>query len=345
MSETQHNNYPRFRNRYGNPTPELHEAYDSWSDDIGGRQDSQLVSIEFDPIRYPEQDIYVPKMEAYDPHPRVPDILYYGGVQVKMARSMGAMTLHRLSRQFNEQTASAEDPRTLTVRLIDNQREGKNTMAVTSHFSFTELGQFKALRFVAKQDRPNITSSGVLLNKLMTRQKYRGKKIVDLFTPLSNVYFSYPKSASAIEHQVPIEATNLGNALFKKVVKQDLEKGGMEMDIALTGKQIVPIGPKGGKVDHYEIPPVDPASALFVESFDDIVAATIIDSPVTGRYEMEIGEVLDVQELLKNNSSAEIVDSIYDGIAHSVKEFTGKEVDYHRMTSKFARKAIENGFK
>jgi len=124
-----------------------------------------------------------------------------------------------------------------------------------------------------------------------------------------------------------------------------LEKGGMEMDIALTGKQIVPIGPKGGKVDHYEIPPVDPASALFVESFDDIVAATIIDSPVTGRYEMEIGEVLDVQELLKNNSSAEIVDSIYDGIAHSVKEFTGKEVDYHRMTSKFARKAIENGFK
>ena len=218
-------------------------------------------------------------------------------------------------------------------------------MAVTSHFSFTELGQFKALRFVGKKDRPNITSSGVLLNKLMTRQSYRGRKIVDLFTPLSNVYFSYPKSASAERHGVSVEATNLGNALFKKVLKPDLEKGGMEMDIALTGKQIVPIKTESGEVDHYEIPPVDQASAKLVEDFDDIIPATIINSPVTGRYEMEIGEVIDVQELLKTNSSAEIVDSIYDGIALSVEKFTGKEVDYRRITSKLARQAIELGFK
>ncbi len=345
MPESQHNNYPRYRNRYGNPTPELHQAYDSWLVDMSSRDDSQFVPIEFDPVNYPEQDIYMPKMEAHDPHPRVPDILYYGGVNVKMVRSLGTTTFVRLSRQFNQQTASAEDPRRLTERLTANQREGKNTMAVTSHFSFTELGQFKALRFVGKKDRPNITSSGVLLNKLMTRQSYRGRKIVDLFTPLSNVYFSYPKSASAERHGVSVEATNLGNALFKKVLKPDLEKGGMEMDIALTGKQIVPIKTESGEVDHYEIPPVDQASAKLVEDFDDIIPATIINSPVTGRYEMEIGEVIDVQELLKTNSSAEIVDSIYDGIALSVEKFTGKEVDYRRITSKLARQAIELGFK
>ncbi len=344
MSEFQHNNYPRFRSRYGDPTPQLHEAYDSWLADMCSRDDSQFVPIEFDPVRYPEQDIYMPKIEAHDPHPRVPNLLYYGGVDVKMVRSLGAATFIRLSRQFNQQKTSFDDPRLLSERLIANQRDGKNTMAVTSHFSFTELGQFKALRFIGKKDRPNITSGGILLNKLMTRQSYSGRKIVDLFTPLSNVYFSYPKSESAERHGVPVEATNLGNALFKKVLKPDLEKGGMEMDIALTGKQIVPIKTESGEVDHYEIPPVDPASAKLVEYFDDIVAATIIKSPVTGRFEMEIGEVLDVQESLKTNSPAKIVDSIYDSIAHSVENFTGKEVDYRRMTSKLARQAIELGF-
>lgn len=345
MSELQHNNYPRFRARYGDPTSELHQAYDSWLADMCSREDSQFVPIKFDPVLHPEQDIYTPKIEAHDPHPRVPNFLYYGGVDVKMVRSLGATTFHRLSQQFNQQTASAEDPRLLSERLIANQREGRNTMAVTSHFSFTELGQFKALRFVGKKDRPNITSGGVLLNKLMTRQAYKGRKIVDLFTPLSNVYFSYPKSASAEKHGVPIEATNLGNALFKKVLKPDLEKGGMEMDIALTGKQIVPIKLESGELHHYEIPPVDPASAKLVESFDDVIAATIINSPVTGRYEMEIGEVLDVKELLKTRSSAEIVDSIYDGIAHSVEEFTGKDVEYRSLKAQIGSRAIGQGFK
>jgi hypothetical protein len=345
MSESQHNNYPRFKARYGDPTPQLHEAYDSWLADMSSREDAQFVPIAFNPILNPEQGIYEPKMEAHDPHPKVLDFLYYGGVELKLVRSLGATTFLRLSQQFNQQIASAEDPRLLTERLIANQREGRNTMAVTSHFSFTELGYFKALRFVGKKDRPNITSSGVLLNKLMTRQSYNGRNIVDLFTPLANVYFSYPKSASAEKHGVPIEATNLGNALFKKVLKPDLEKGGMEMDIALTGKQIVPIKTENDEVNHYEIPPVDSASAKLVEYFDDIVAATIINSPITGRYEMEIGDVLDIHELLKTNSSAGIVDSVYDGIAHSVEEFTGKEVDYRRMTSKLAKQAIEQGFK
>jgi hypothetical protein len=217
-------------------------------------------------------------------------------------------------------------------------------MLITSHFSFPELGFFKGLRFLGKQDRPNINQNGVLLNKLMTRQTFMGKKIVDHFNSVSNIYFSYPKSASSEKHGVPAGATMLGNALFKKVLRPDLEKGGLELDVALTGKQIVPHKAGDGGIHHYEIPAVDPASIKLVECFDNVVAATIINSPVTGKYEMDIGEVIDVQKQLKTKSSAEIVDSIYDGIAHSVEKFTGKEVVYHSLRAELGKRAISQSF-
>jgi hypothetical protein len=117
-----------------------------------------------------------------------------------------------------------------------------------------------------------------------------------------------------------------------KVLKPDLQKGGLELDAALTGKQIVPHQKENGEIDHYEIPAIDPSSAKLVESFDDIFGATIIKSPITDSWQMKIGDVHDVQELLKTNSTAEIVDSIYEEIANSVETFTGKEVDYPKLS-------------
>ena len=340
MSEMESGEYSKFYARWGDPTPELHGAYDSWLDDMSGREGAQFVPFEFDLQRHPEQSIYVPKIDACDTHPKVPDLLYYGGINVVMARSLGALAYCRLLQQFNHQPVSSDDSSMLKDRLIANQKEGKNTMAVTSHFTFPELGYFKALRFQTKKDRPNIDMGGVLLNKLMSRQTYKGKKIVDYFSPSANVYFSYPKSVSAEKHDVPKGATMLGNALFMKSLKPDLKKGGLEFDAALTGKQIILHRNETDEIDHYEIPAVDSASAKLIEGFDDIFGATLIKSPVSGRWEMEIGEVLDVQGLLKTNTSAEIVDSLYEEIAKSVETFTGKEVDYHKLAPRLGKTAI-----
>jgi len=337
MSEELCNGYTKYYDRWGDPTEELHSAYDSWLEDMSGREGAQLVPFEFDLNKHPEQSIYVPKLDALDPHPKIPDVLYYGGINVMMARSLGAFAYRRLLNQMKNQPVSVEDPSPLIERLKANHQDGKNTMVVTSHFTFPELGYIKALRFQTKKDRPKIDMGGVLLNKLMTRQSYGGKKIVDHFRPSSNIYFSYPKSASAEKHEVPKGAMMLGNALFMKVLKQDLKKGGLELDAALTGKQIVPYLDENGRLDHYEIPSVDPASAELVKHFDDIVGATLINSPVTNRWEMEIGEVLDVQELLKTNCPAEIVDSIYAEIAKSVETHTSKEVDYSKLSTKMEK--------
>jgi len=340
MSDKINAEYLRYYERYGDPTPQLHSAYDSWLDDMSNRDDAQLVPFEFDLERYPEQSIYVPKIDACDTHPKIPDVLYYGGIHLIMARSLGALAYRRLLHQFKNQPVSMDDSSLLADRLVANREEGRNTMVVTSHFTFPELGYFKALRFQTNKDRPNIDKGGVLLSKLMTRQSYKGKEIVDYFSPSANIYFSYPKSASAEKHSVPTGAMMLGNALFMKSLKPDLERGGLELDAALTGKQIVSHRNENDELDYYEIPDIDLASAKLIEGFDDIVGATLIKSPATNRWEMRIGEVLDVQELLKTNSSAAIVDSIYDEIAISVEEITGKDVVYSKLAPKLGRLAV-----
>ena len=341
MSEETNNMYERFFQRFGDPTVELHAAYDAWLKDQSSREGAKLVPFEFDLEAYPEQSVYVPKIDGCDKYPNVPDKLYYAGFKVKMMRSLGAFAYNRLLHEFRHQTVSPDDSSLLMDRLINNQKEGKNTMVVTSHFTFPELGYFKAIRFQGKHDRENISKGGVLLNKLMTRQSYKDEKLVDQFSPVANVYFSYPKSASAEKYGVPRGASMLGNGFFREALKADLKKGGLELDVALTGRQIITSRNGDGEIDHYEIPDIDPASVKLIESFDEIFGATLIMSPVTNRWEMGIGEVYDIKQMLKTNNSADIVDSVYSGIAKSVESFTRKDTIYSKLAPRLGKLAID----
>jgi len=338
MSEILHGEYEKFYKRWGDPTAELHSAYDSWLKDMSSREGAELVPFEFNLAKYPEQNIYVPKIDAID-YPEVPDSAYYTAVKMKMIKSVGDLAQSRLLEQLANQPVSSDDSRLLIDRLIANRKQSRNTMIVTSHFTFPELGYFKVLRLLEEQDRPYITKSGILVSKLMTRQSYNGKKLVDQFNSMANTYFSYPKSESAEKHGVPKNATMLGNALFMKALKPDLEKGGFELDAALTGKQIVPIKNNDGEIQYYQIPNIDLSSVKLIEHFDDIIGVTLINSPVTGQWEMGISPLLDIKELLKNSNSAEIVDLIYADIAKSVEIFTGYEVDYKKVSSNLGRLA------
>jgi len=64
-------------------------------------------------------------------------------------------------------------------------------------------------------------------------------------------------------------------------------------------------------------------------------------SPVTNRWEMAIGEVFDVKQLLKTNNSADIVGSVYLGIAKSVEAFTGKDVVYKKIVPRLGKLAVD----
>jgi hypothetical protein len=333
MLSEQYEKYPQFYKRWGDPSEQIHSAYDSWLQDMASRPGAELEPFEFDVNKHPEQDVYYPKLDGADKYSQLPDWLFYGGINILLSKSLGFLACQRLINQLKHQPTSDDDESPLMDRLIDNQNNGRNTMVVTSHFTFPELGLFKGLRFYAKRDRQRINMGGVVMSKLMTRQSYHGKKIVDQFTPVSDIYFSYPKSASAERHGVPSDVMMLGNALFMKELKPVLDNGGLELDVALTGRQMLPIRKDNGEVDHYEIPPVGIASINLIERFDDIFGATMIMSPVTNTWEMKIDNLIDIKEALKTKTSSDIVAGIYRDIAKSTEEFTGKEIDCSKVIS------------
>lgn len=332
MSECPNIKYEKLFNKYGDPTEDLHKSFDSWLDDMSSREGAVLKPFEFDLKKHPEQSIYVPKTEAKDPYWYLPDSLYYYAFRKKLSRSLGSIACLRLLNEISEQPVSKEDDSLLIERLIQNKKIGRKTMIVTSHFNFQEMGYFKALRFIAEKDRKNISKNGILLNKLMTRQSYKGKKLIDQFSPMSNIYYSNPISISSEKHNVPKDSINLGNFLFKMVLAEDmLNNNLLEFDVALTGKQVIPNKDSNNEIESYQIPNITKNSARLIENFDDIVDATLIKSPITGEWEIKIGDIVDIQENLKYRNSADIVDMKYLNIAKSIEEITQKEVIYNKI--------------
>ncbi len=340
MLEQQYDKYSQFYRKFGDPSERLNASYDSWLQDMASRPGAELVPFEFDLEKYPEQDIYFPKIEGYDKYSRLPDFMFYAGLNATISRSLGFIACQKLIGKIKDQPTSAEESTPLLKRLANDQREGKNTMFVTSHFTFPELGLFKALRFYSKRDRQRINMGGILMNKLMARQAYKGKKLTDQFAPIADIYFSYPKSASAEKHNVPNDIMMLGNALLMKELKSSLKTGGLELDVALTGKQITPIKNEGGDIDHYEMPPIDPASVNLMSYFDNVLGATLIKSPITNEWVMNIGDLIDIKESTKTNTLDNIVGNVYDGIATSIEKVTHKEVDMNNFRSKIGKLAI-----
>ncbi len=332
------------RDRYdsdGTLSEETHQAYTPWAESMHQRSGKVLAPIDYDEELYLGQSIYSPDVEALDPNPNVPDSDIYKGVKGRLAQALGKESSAELMSQLMEQPASSDDPRTLLARLAINRQQGKNTMVVSSHFSFMELAYFNNLRFVGKQDMANIDKNAVVLSKLLSRISYGGVPVPEAARSTASVLFSSPVSKSSETYKIPAAATKIMNALFVEALRSRMKKGGLELDVALTGKQVIsyPGGAVGKDIEHYEIPEVAPTSAELVKCFDDIVPVTLMWSPVTGKWEMAIDDVIDVRGSLEinNNDSLEIVQPIYKKMAGHIETFTGKKVDYPEYPRRISR--------
>lgn len=332
--------FSRFYERFGDPTEELHSVYNPWLDDMASRPATRLKPFEFDLDQHPEQSIYVPKVEAVPVYPWLPDSLYYSAYTMKLMRSLGALPTRRIVKQMCHQPTSPRDSTPLPQRLNEAQQEGKNTLVVTSHINFQEFGYVRGLRHLVKRDRSNIDRCGVVLNRLMTRQMYRDKKLVQHFTALGNVYLSSPRSASAEKYGIPTGAANLTNALFKKVVRADLDRGGLELDAALTGSEVKLKLDDNGNLSHYLIPEVHPSSSNLIGEFDNALGIALVGPPILDEWQMHISELLDVQELLKTHTTAEVTDMIYSDLSTALEKFTKKDVIYTKIAAQVGRSAL-----
>jgi hypothetical protein len=313
---------------------ELHASFDDWSADHERRPGNGLSALPYNPVLYPEQSILEARTEAEHLYPWLPDSLYYVGFKLKVAKSLGPLTVRRLVEQFEVQPTSDGNSDPLLQTLRNNQQEGKNTAVVSPHIKLNELAYLKALRFLAKKDRPAIDKSGTILNKLMTREAYRGKKLTDHFTPMGNIYWSIPRTESALQRNLPARATRMvGANMLQAMHREDMAAGGMEIDIAPTGSEMVELTNESGEITGYEYPFIDVAAASIITKFDHILPNSLYKNPDSGRWSMYIGDLFDVAELAKTMTNEEIVRYVFEDMRSGLENLTQKEILYRGIGS------------
>ena len=325
--------FDRLVTRYQHVEVPLHESYTKWLLNQCGRPDSPFEHVEYDPVKYPDQALSHPISPAHDRHPRLPDFLYYRAMRRRLGQSLGHLATSDMLGQLRYWPASSDDPTRLPVAMIKAQERSENTIIITPHFKLAELGYLKYLRFLAKKDRPRMPQNGALMNKLMTRQKIKGgKRLVDAFTPIGDVIYSSPKSASADQFGIPLAAHNGINALCKYVLRDKLEMGGYELDAALTGSELKEVRDEDEVLQGYMFPVIDPASAKLIEEFDNLLTATMIKSPLTGHWTMFVGKFRPVSEALQESGSAEaLVDDVFSEFKTIIECNTRYETQYTKI--------------
>jgi hypothetical protein len=308
-------------------------SYDEWLKNMQNREGAVLVPIPFSPNIYPGQQFEASKVDALDPYVFLSDESYYLAFKETYAQILGGMAVwDALCEQMLSTPATPDDDTPLLTKTAELMANGKNIMVVTSHITFEELGYLKALRFYLRQDRARMDQIGTVLNKLMARQSLGGKPVVSHFADCGNVYLSCPDTTSSQKHGVYEDVMAAVNGKMLRALVYDLKRHpGHEVDVALTGKQIIPVTAANGKVDYYEIPAIDPTSAKLVRLFDYVYGATLIKSPTTGGWDMAIGSLINVKDHLNTGSLESLIDQIYVQICQDVEKFTGTPTVYTKL--------------
>ncbi|MCX6728234.1 MAG: hypothetical protein NTV39_00475 [Candidatus Saccharibacteria bacterium] len=358
----------KMRDRYGPAgtllSEQAHEAFTPWGEEMQERSHGALVLMEHDEERYPEQSIFSPVADMQG----VPDEAVYEGVKSRLIQQLGEGTYYRLLDQVKNQPTSSEDSMPLLKRIALDKKNHKNIMVPSPHTTYIELAIINNLLFIAEQDmkeqymeeldmtKEEMENSGnnlLVMSKFLSRMSYYGQApTLEIARLNSNVLQSCPISESSEKHKIPPVAAKIMNALFVYSLRAYQSTGGMELHVALTGRQVIWHPGKGeGKDDgYYEIPKVARTSAGLTRCVDDIVPITVVDSPVTSEWEMAIDNVIDAKkELADNNDNPlEVVQPMYKKMAGHIETFTDKEVDYpgspRQKAIEAARKAIHNGF-
>lgn len=301
--------------------------YEAWSRDVASRPGSDLRVLEFDLEKYPYQAFEINKVEPLEEKRRMPDMLYYGTIDYVLGRSLGMRAYWTALQTLRRQRSDERDDRSVAKRLYENQLEGKNTLVVTPHMTLDELGYVRALCTRAKRDKAVVEKDGVVVNKLMSRQAYKDRPLMDLLTYVGNVRFSYPVSDNAVKFGVPSDIMREGNVAFIRTLTRDLRAGGQELHVALSGAQVKKRENNGEL--HYEIPQITPASVSLASRFDEIVGINLVRSPISNKTEIA---VTDVKKISEYSSAGEVVDDIYGQMRGSLEESLGARVVYHTTT-------------
>jgi hypothetical protein len=244
---------------------ELHDSFTAWVADHAQRIPG-ISDIGYDPRRYPAQRLMESKTEAGALSRWVPSPIFLRVIERKLASILRSQD--NADRIIGEFRPVAADVATLldekrSVALLAGHSDNLFDVAYCLAGLQISFGVTRYLRRTA-----------IIVNKLMTREAFRGTPMVNTLKLLCNVYWVIPDTESTRAWGVPESAARRVNAGALQALESDLTDG------VLVG--IIPTGTAARQeiVDgrlRLTMPPISSGTARLLERFDAFLPVAMWD--------------------------------------------------------------------
>ena len=276
------------------PERDLHDALEAWARDHAARFEDVGV-FDYDPEARPEQRIDTFKTLVSE------QVLALTKDQIQTAlRSRYEAALGTTARNiFEELTRPRESSGgdSIAASIAQLLDQGKSVALLSPHADRLEdIGAFSAGLAVAFGDADHIQRNGLILNKVMTRELYKGRPMVEMFEPFGNIYWVIPETDAPARWGIRQAEKNFVNLNAMRQLLGDIRTGTI-ITFAPTGSVMRRTVDDSGELSALHLPPIGKTSARLMARFD---AYAII---VLWRDQVRIGPLTHVGIQHDNSSS------------------------------------------
>jgi hypothetical protein len=289
----------------------LHDALGRWAEDHAQRY-PDIGVLAYDPASA-EQQIGTAKSSTSDDLCAVPRDELGPLLQRGYERSMGTACA-AIARQIDECLGDS-------LQLL--LREGKSVAVLTSHAErLDDIGAVAGAIALALGDASLIGRNATILNKVMSRESYKGAPIATLFRHFGNVYWVIPDTESATRFGISPELSRRVNGASMRALVADM-RSGVVLTFAPSGSAMRQELAPDGETARLVIPPVAPGTAKLISRFDAYVVATV------WKGELRLGPLVPIPARgTPEADPARVLSEALATMAQLTSELAGIPVDY-----------------
>ncbi len=287
----------------------LHASLGRWAEEHARRY-PDMGALEYDPVSRPEQ-----RLDAF----KSPIVLHGGtlggAARTRFETTMGPAAGHALAALDAPGANGGPSPRDAIAAQLS---AGRTVALLVAHAGgFEDMGVFPGAVAVALEEPDLVEHNAVILNKVMTRETYKGHSVRDLYAAFANVYWVIPSTDSMTRWNLDPSVVRYMNVKALRAIRTDMASG-MVMTLAPGGSAMREIRDVDGRLTALELPPIASATAGLIERFDSYMCGAF------WQHEIALGPIREITP----TSQVDLERCILDEMAELTRSLVGVAVTY-----------------
>jgi hypothetical protein len=240
---------------------DLHDSLGRWACDHADRFD-EIGVVGYEPARRPEQRLATaktaPEASAVPGRPERSLVEAYGALLGEEAAQAQAAFANGVGGELRDWLAA-----------------GRSVAVVTAHADrLHDIGTLYGAVAIALADSELISRNATILNKVMSREAFRGIPVAQILARFGAIYWVVPDTASAERWGISPRVSSSINARAMRALLADM-RSGLVLTLAPSGTAVRAELGTSGRVESLTIPQFGAATAHLLSRFDGYVAGAV----------------------------------------------------------------------